>query len=173
MWKKENTIVIRYFPTVGIEIDGINLEWRKERKIVQQLLGNKHTVKDSVIDLSMHFDGDTKYNIVQKRDIYKSLKNTDCLFFLNYTKEDKLRDLEIHKGCKIILGDINISFDKNMNDVIKNLLSISSRVENREPGEYYFKDLNLVVADEKKMGGNGKKISYFYCSCNTTHLENK
>ncbi len=37
-------------------------------------------------------------------------------------------------------------------------------------GEYFFNDLKLTIASSDAMGGDGKELSYFYCSKDVTHL---
>lgn len=147
------------------------MKWGLERNVIQRLLGNSHTSDDQIIDLSSHFNGDTKHNIHQRRDIFKYFKNASCLFFLNYDGDNLLFDIEIHNGVDIKLKHITISFDDDINLVLKNIKSISESFRELNNGNYFFKDLNLVVADEESMGGDGNNLGYFYCSINTEHLE--
>ena len=97
-------------------------------------------------------------------------KGQDNFFFLNYDKQDKLRDVEIHYGLEININGTTISFSMDINKVIELLQNISVDKTQFSEGEYLFEKLKLTIANGKAMGGEGNELSYFYCSNDITHL---
>jgi len=118
-----------------------------ERSFVRQMIGNAHKTDDKVIDLSLYFNGDESRNIHQRRDIYKQFKGFDNYFFLKYNRKDELIELEIHHGCKIEIMGIELSFNDNIKNALVSLQSISNKFKQLHPGDYYFEDLKLTIAD--------------------------
>lgn len=164
------TITLSYQPDKSISIDNILLFWNTDRQIVRQLLNEDFEIADNVIDLSEYRNGDKSQNIIQRRDIYKNYKGQDNFFFLNYDKEDKLRDIEIHQGLQININGENFSFSMNIDKVADLLQNISGDKTQLSEGEYLFKALKLTIASGEAMGGEGNELSYFYCSKDITHL---
>jgi hypothetical protein len=167
----EQAITIVYTPNIGIKIDGVELKWGTERSVVRQKLGNTQKTDDKVIDLSKYFNGDESRNIYQRRDIYKQFKDFDNYFFLKYNRQDKLTELEVHRGCEIEIMGIELSFSGNIKIALASLQSLSNTFKQLNPGDYYFKDLKLTIADSLHTGGEGHDLSYFYCSADTSHLD--
>jgi hypothetical protein len=165
-------MVIKYFPPDGLSINNIDLKWKEDRTIIRNLLNNTHSAADQFIDLSKDFGGNDEYNIDLKRDVYTNLFNSKSLFFLNYSKNNLLRDVEIHSGIEVQLNNIIISFDLTLKQVIYKLGEISKRIKKVDINEYYFEDLKLIVADKKKMGNKGNTLGYVYFTDDTSHLMN-
>jgi len=165
-------MIIKYFPPDGLRINNIDLKWKEDRTIIRNLLNNTHSAADQFIDLSKDFGGNDEYNIDLKRDVYTNLFNSKSLFFLNYSKNNLLRDVEIHSGIEVQLNNIIISFDLTLKQVIYKLGEISKRIKKVDINEYYFEDLKLIVADKKKMGNKGNTLGYVYFTDDTSHLMN-
>ena len=167
------TTTITYFPDKGIYIDDKMINWDFDRFKIRNLLGNNHKEDDRIIDLSKYYDGNDEYNIIQRRDVYENYNGKENSFFLNYSKDDLLNEVEIHGGYTILIGDIKIDFDMNFDDAVSLLQSIS--IDNRQisDGEYFFKDLKLTIAHNEFMGGEGEELAYFYCSNNVDHLNDE
>ena len=165
-------MIIKYFPPDGLRINNIDLKWKEDRTIIRNLLNNTHSAADQFIDLSKDFGGNDEYNIDLKRDVYTNLFNSKSLFFLNYSKNNLLRDVEIHSGIEVQLNNIIISFDLTLKQVIYKLGEISKRIKKVDINEYYFEDLKLIVADKKKMGNKGNTLGYDYFTDDTSHLMN-
>ncbi|MDX2048318.1 MAG: hypothetical protein SFU87_16125 [Chitinophagaceae bacterium] len=164
---------IKYFPNEGIEINGSNFKWGSHREIIRELLGQEHKSADSVIDVSEYFEGDTKHNIEQRRDVYENYKQSESYFFLNYDNMDTLKEVEIHKGNKIIIEHITIDFSMKLSEVINRLKLISDQYVKLKSGYYFFKNIKVTITDAKTLGGKGSILSYFYCAASTKHLENE
>lgn len=164
------TLTLSYQPDKSISINNTLLLWNTDRQIVRQLLNETFEIADSVIDLSEYNNGDNSQNIIQRRDIYKNYKGQDNFFFLNYDIEDKLRDIEIHHGFEITINGENFSFSMDIDKVVELLQNISGDKTQLSDGEYLFNNLKLTIASGEAMGGEGNRLSYFYCSKDITHL---
>lgn len=163
-------ITLTYQPDKSVLIDNILLLWDTDRQNVRQLLDETFEIADNVIDLSEFHSGDSFQNIIQRRDIYKNYKGQDNFFFLNYDKEDKLRDVEIHYGLEINLNGEMLSFSMDIDKVAELLQNISGDKIQLSHCEYFFKKLKLTVASGEAMGGDWNELSYFFCSKDITHL---
>ena len=163
---------IIYFPDKGISLNDIKIEWGFDRQVVRELLGNFHNESNTIIDLSLYHNGDKEFNIIQRRDIYENHGGDDNYFFLNYGKDDTLKEIEIHKGVLIFIGDIRLSFDTDFQEAVLLLKNISKYNNQISVGEHFYKDLKLTIANREFMGSEGNKLAYFYCSQNIDHLEN-
>ena len=164
------TLLITYYPNNGILLNDINLHWGMDRETIRQLLNQSHKANDSIIDLSQFNNSNSAPDIVQKRDIYQNYEALDNYFFLNYDVEDLLEEIEIHNGPQIIVENIQLSFDKEISEILLDLKSICGDNEQLSPGEYLFADLKLTIADAEFMGMEGNTLAYFYCSKNIDHL---
>ena len=136
------------------------------------MLNDNFEISNNVIDLSKHNNGDTSHNIIQRRDIYTNFQGQDNFFFLNFDNEDKLRDIEIHHGLDIKINGKVITFSMDIEKVAELLDNISDDKKLLSDGEYFFKNLKLTIASSDAVGGDGKELSYFYCSKDVTHLTN-
>lgn len=166
-------MTIKYFPISGFNIENNEFKWGEQRHTVWSKLNNTHRSDDKFIDLSIYFDGNKERNIDQKRDVYKNINNSNSFFFLNYDKNNMLRDVEIHSGIVIQIHDIAFSFDMNINNVIRQVRLFSDVMRRLNTGEYLFEDLKLVIADQKKMGGLDNTLGYVYFSNDISHLKNQ
>lgn len=164
------TITLSYQPDKSISINNTLLLWNTDRQNVRQLLNETFEIADNLLDLSEYHNGDKSQNIIQRRDIYKNYKGQDNFFFLNYDKEDKLRDIEIHHGLEININGANFGFAMDIDKVAELLQNISGDKTQLSDGEYFFKTLKLTIASGEAMGGEGNELSYFYCSKDITHL---
>ena len=163
-------ITLTYEPDKSICLDKLVLLWGADRNEIRQLLNDNFEISDNVIDLAKHDNGDTSQNIIQRRDIYRNFQGQDNLFFLNFDNEDKLRDIEIHYGLDIYINGKVINFSMDIEKVAELLDNISVDKKLLSDGEYFFKDLKVTIANSDAMGGDGKELSYFYCSKDVTHL---
>ena len=137
------------------------------------MLNGNFEISDNIIDLSQYNNGDTSYNLIQRRDIYRNFQGHNNFFFVNFDNEDKLRDIEIHHGLDININGKVINFSMDIEKAAELLDNISDDKKLLSDGEYFFKDLKLTIASSDAMGGDGKELSYFYCSKDVTHLTDK
>lgn len=150
---------INYFPNLGIEINSEKILWNESRQSLRVKLKQNHKEDDIEIDNSDFFDGDTSFNIIQKRDIYQDFENGKNLFFFNYDDQDKLCEIEIHAGIELIVENKKIKIGEDINSVIEKLEFAYS--ENEE-GNYSFNELKINIANDEYMGGKGNSLSYIY-----------
>ena len=165
-------ITLTYQPDKSVSIGDLLLLWGSDIHQIRQLLNDNFEISDNVIDMSQYNNGDTSQNIIQRRDIYRNFQGHDNFFFVNFDKEDKLRDIEIHHGLDINISGKVINFSMDIEKVVELLDNISDDKMLLSGGEYFFKDLKLTIASSDAMGGDGKELSYFYCSKDVTHLTN-
>ena len=150
---------IRYLPNIGIEINAEKILWNESRQNLRTKLKETHKEDDTEIDNSDFFDGDSSFNIIQKRDIYQDFENDKNLFFFNYDEEDKLCEIEIHDGIELFIENKNIKIGEDINSVIEK--SEYPYSEN-EDGNYSFNELKINIANSEYMGGIGNNLSYIY-----------
>ena len=162
---------LTYYPGKGISINETEICWDFERFNIRQLLGNIHHENDSVIEISKYTDDRENLNIVFRRDIYENYCGGRNYFFLNYDKNNLLKNIEIHYGILIVLENLKLSFDMNFEDAVSLLKKLSSHNKELSQGEHFFKDLNLIIANGESLGGNGKELAYFYCSQNVDQAD--
>lgn len=161
---------LTYYPGKGVLYNEVNLYWGMNRITVRDLLHNKHTPRDSIIDLSQYNNGSPDANIIQRRDIYQNYNGENNYFFFNYDAGDNLKEIEIHNGVEIFIQNIKLNFDIDFQDAVRLLKSISKDNLQISTGEYFFKDLKLTIADGETMGGEDNVLSYFYCAKSIDHL---
>lgn len=150
---------VTYFINLGIEIHSEKIFWIESRQNVRAKLKQSHKEDDKEFDNSDFFDGDTSFNIIQKRDIYQDFQNEENLFFFNYDEENKLSEIEFHMGIELTIGNTKIAIGEDINRVIEKLQYPYS--ENDE-GNYFFNELKLTMANDEYMGGDGNSLSYIY-----------
>lgn len=163
-------ITITYQPNESISFEGTLLLWGADRQRVRTLLNDKFEIGDNVVDLSQYNDGDTSQNIIQRRDIYKNYKGEDNFFFLNFDSNHQLAEVELHHGFNINIDNVSIDFSMSIEKIVELLDRISKDKQQLSDGEYFYRELKLTVSTREAMGGDGNKLSYFYCSKNVTHL---
>lgn len=166
--KKKN--VIEYIPDVGFIFNSIPLEWKTSRLEVRKKLKVNFREDDRTIDVAQFFDGDKSKDIHQKRDIYKDVASENDLIFLNYDSENKLIELAVHYGYEIKIKDTLIDFKTDLTDIIKEFQELGIKCIELEKGNFLLPTLKITIADNESIGGDGKKLSYFYCSSDITHL---
>ena len=162
-----------YQPGKGVSINNIMLLWGTNRQQVRMLLNGRFEIGDNVVGLSQYNTGDTSQNITQRRDIYKNYKGFDNFFFLNFDKNNRLTEVELHHGFNINIKGVSINFSMGIEKVIELLDSVSREKEQLSEGEYFYKTLRLTIASSNAMGGDGGELSYFYCGEDVTHLTDK
>jgi hypothetical protein len=150
---------IEYIPHVGFRIDGKVFLWSMDRNEARKLLDNKHKDDDQTINL-----GDDE--LCQKRDIYENINESDNYFFFNYDEHNNLRDLEVHWGVCILVENIPIIFDEDIKCTLAKFKELSITYKELEKGEYLLEALQIVLATNKRMGGDDNGVGYFYCYCN-------
>lgn len=150
---------VTYLINLGIEIHSEKIFWNESRQNVRVKLKQSHRDDDKEFDNSDFFDGDTSFNIIQKRDIYQDFQNEENLFFFTYDEENKLSEIEFHMGIELIIGNTKIAIGEDINRVIEKLQYPFS--ENDE-GNYFFNELKLTMANDAYMGGDGNGLSYIY-----------
>lgn len=148
-----------YLPNLGIEIHSEKILWNESRENIRLKLKQSHKDDDMEIDNSDFFDGDTSFNIIQKRDIYQDFENEGNLFFFNYDDENRLSEIELHIGIELTIGNTKIEIGEDINRTIGKL--DYPYTENDE-GNYFFNELKLNIANDEYMGGDGNSLSYIY-----------
>jgi len=159
-----NTINIKkmkvtYLPNLGVEIHSEKILWNESRENVRVKLKQSHKDDDKEFDNSAFLDGDTSFNIIQKRDIYQDFENEENLFFFTYDEENQLSEIEFHTGIELTIGNTKIAIGEDINRVIEKLHY--PYFENDE-GNYFFNELKLTMANDAYMGGDGNSLSYIY-----------
>jgi hypothetical protein len=157
-------MILKYFPTNKILFDDIALEFNEKRSSVRAKLGISYEEDNQVVPL-----GDNTDPIIMRRDIYKGATLAELFFFLDYDKDDLLSEVEVHRCERIDVLSISFNFDDEL-DVVALALSKYSEISILSEGEIFFKDLKMVICDQRKMGGEGDTIGYFYCAFDVTHI---
>jgi len=159
-------MTFQYIPTKEFIVDHVRLQFGTHRDIVRVKLGLVYEEQNQFIQINELFAP-----IIQRRDIYNRRNSTGDYFFLNYDKNDLLRDVEIHWCEKIQVYDFLFDFDCEI-DFIAAELSKYSHINKKGDGEYFFKDIHISIIDEMHMGGEEKStMSYFYCATDVSHLD--
>ena len=169
-FKKTETMKIEAIPNIGIIINGKEFNWGNDRNFLRESLNNLHKEDDNIFEMSDFFDGDTSYDIIQKRDIYENINSTENYFFLNYDEDEKLESIEIHSGINISINNIDLIFEKDINEYLKLFKSIGENYTEIEEGNFLFQNLKITIANSESMGGDGNGLSYFYSSKSIEHL---
>ena len=76
----------------------------------------------------------------------------------------------MHYGLDINVAGVVIDFSMDVEKAADLLDGISGDARQLSIGEYFFKSLKLTIASSASMGGEGNKLSYFYCSKDVSHL---
>jgi hypothetical protein len=167
MHKAEKIIMVfEYVPTCQVIIDGIVLQFGESRELIRRRLGGTYSEDNLII----HLGGSETDVIHQRRDIYVNLNLSENHFFLGYNNNDLLSEVELHFCDKIKVLHTQFGFEDDLN-VIAPELSAYSPIVSQKEGEYFFKELQLVVSDKIQMGGEGHTLGYFYCASDVKHLE--
>lgn len=166
--KKKN--IVEYIPNVGFIFNSKQLEWKTSRIDVRKKLNVKFKDDDRTIDVAQFFDGDESMNIHQKRDIYENLNSKNDMIFLNYDKNDKLTELEVHSGISILIDNIRLEFGNEISDYIKQFQKNGIDYSEIEKGNYLMPKLKITIASSESMGGDGTGLSYFYAASDISHL---
>ena len=161
---------IEYLPNKGFILNTVKIEWNTVRSSVREKIGNKHKEDDRTIDVAEFFDGDQSMNIHQKRDVYENLNSKNDLLFLNYDKENKLSELEVHSGFDILIDSIRLKFGNEISNFIEQFQRIGIEYSETEKGNYLLPKLKITIADSESMGGDGTGLSYFYATSDISHL---
>ncbi len=161
---------IEYIPYKGFILNSVKIEWNTERNSVREKIGNEHKEDDRIIDVAQFFDGDESMNIHQRRDIYENLISKNDMLFLNYDKDNKLSELEVHSGYEILIGNIRLNFGNDISDFIRQFKKNEIEYSEIEKGNYLLPKLNITIANSESMGGNGTGLTYFYAASKISHL---
>jgi len=161
---------IEYLPNKGFILNSVKIEWNNERNSVREKIGNKHKEDDKIIDVAQFFDGDESMNIHQKRDVYENLNSKNDMLFLNYDKDNKLKELEVHSGFGILIDNIRLDFRNEISGFIKQFQKNGIEYSETEKGNYLLPKLKITIADNESMGGDGNGLSYFYATSDISHL---
>ncbi|MCK8481710.1 hypothetical protein [Psychroserpens algicola] len=161
---------IEYLPNKGFTINSVKIEWNSKRNTVREKLGNKHKEDDNIIDMAQFFDGDESMNIHQKRDVYENLNSKNNMLFLNYDKDNNLKELEVHSGFSILIDNIRLDFGKDISNFIKQFQKNGIEYSETEKGNYLLPKLKITIADSESMGGEGTGLYYFYATSDISHL---
>lgn len=167
---KTMAITLTYQFDKSVSFGDTVLLWDTDRQQVRKLLNDDFKVADNIVDLSQYNNGDTSKNVIQRRDIYENYQGENNFFFLNFDPDDRLTEVELHHGFNINIEGVGIDFSMDMEKAVELLTSISGDKMQLSDGEYFFKKLRLTIASSEAMGGEGKKLSYFYCSKDVSHL---
>ncbi|UTD14791.1 hypothetical protein [Tenacibaculum mesophilum] len=163
-------MTLEILPDKGFKLNSEFFYWSDERKSVRQKLKTHYKEDDRVIEMSQFFDGDTNHNIDQKRDIYEDTNGMKNYFFLSFDKDNKLCDLEVHWGIKILIDNIEMEFGKDIDIYLNHLKLKGYDFKEIEQGNYLFEKLKITIADSESTGGEGNGLSYFYFGQNIKHL---
>jgi hypothetical protein len=155
---------IIYLPDSEIKIDEIAIKFSEHRSSVRNKLMVNYRSNDQVIDL-----GAGMPTLIQRRDIYEPFDDNGPFFFLGYTADDLLKDLEVHYCDQIVVLDVVFDFNNTLEEIALRLNRITPATRVGQ-GEYFYKELKLVVLDKQEMGGEGNTLGYFYCSTDVSHL---
>ncbi|MDG4717335.1 hypothetical protein [Winogradskyella marincola] len=161
---------IEYLPNKGFILNSVKIEWNSERNSVREKIGKKYKEDDRTIDVAQFFDGDESMNIHQKRDIYENLNSKNDMIFLNYNKDNKLTELEVHSGFSILIDNIRLDFGNEISDFIKQFEKNGIEYSETEKGNYLLPKLKITIADSESIGGDGTGLSYFYAASDISHL---
>jgi hypothetical protein len=158
-------ITLTYQPHKGVSIGDTLLLWGTDRESVRNLLNDTFEISDCVVELDAPVQ-----SIIQRRDIYNMHQGHDNSFFLDFDENDQLTEVEAHYGFTIDVDGHFIDFSMDIEEAANLLGGISGNIKLLSEGEYYFKDLKLIIASGSAMGSSGNELSYFYCSKNVSHL---
>ncbi len=109
-------------------------------------------------------------NIHQKRDVYENLNSDNDMLFLNYDKDGKLKELEVHSGFDILVNNIRLDFGNEILNFLNQFQKHGMEHFETEKGNYLLPKLKMTIADSESMGGNGTGFSYFYATSDISHL---
>lgn len=143
-------MLFHYFPTIKISIDNIDLEFFEPRNIVREKLK-------------------VGFEEFGQRDIYTNIHSTENYFFLNYDSHNLLSEIEVHHCDKIQVFDCFFDFNTEL-DTVAVEVSRYSPVTWKKNGEFFFEELKIYIMDADTAGGEGNKLSYFYCAADVSHL---
>lgn len=155
-----------YIPNEKILIDDITIMFGETRQSIRDKLQAKYKVDDQIIDLN---DPDEDL-IYQRRDIYENIHGTVNFFFLSYTQNDHLNEIEVHYCEYVTISGIEFSFNDNLNDIVEQLATQSNMVK-KDQGDYFFPSLKLSLWDKQRVGGEGETLGYVYFASDVSHLE--
>ena len=162
-------MTLEYRPTIGLIINGKELNWGDDRVVTRKTLGINYAEDDRVIDLASFTGGDPSQDIQVKRDIYGSMEGA-FYFHLNYDPSQKLESIEIHRCESIRVDVLTLVFDADIDEIQRQLQTIDPSVNELDSGEFFFPNIKVVVASHDVMGGDGSGFTYFYASNNVDHL---
>jgi hypothetical protein len=120
--------------------------------------------------MAEYFDGSSEFNITQNRDVYELFDNENCLFFLNYDKEQKLQEIEIRNNVVFKIGASVFSLNSPLDQVILEMQTFSGKMIQIEEGGYLFIDLGIVFWCEDFFANSSPRLDYIYCSRDVSHL---
>ncbi len=159
-------MILQYLPTDKIIIDGVLLEFYEDRDSIRPKIAASYKEDNQIIQFG---DSDVE-SILQRRDIYQNINSSENFFFLGYDENDLLHEVEIHQWDKIKVFDVLFGFADELAFVAFDF-SRYSPVSKKSEGEYFFKELKIVIMDQERMGGEGDSLGYFYCASDVKHLE--
>jgi len=159
-------MILHYLLKNKILIDDVALEFSEGRESVRMKLAGNYKADNQVIQMG---SSEVK-SIYQRRDIYQNSNSTENFFFLGYDKNDLLSEIEVHHCDKIKVLDTLFDFNDDLDSIASGLYRYSP-ISKHSEGEYFFKDLKIVIMDKTQMGGQGSTLGYFYCTSDATHIE--
>ncbi len=160
-------------PDSGFELNTERFNWSEDRASVRQKLQHTHKEDDRLIEMAHFFNGDKSHDIDQRRDIYHDINGTKNYFFLNYDKENRLSELEVHSGINVWIDTIELIFEKDIKNYLNQLKSLGYDFTEIELGNYVFESLKISIADSKSIGGEGNGLAYLYSGKDIQHLIEK
>ena len=156
-------MIIRYLPNIGFTIENKEIKWEQKRDLTRRNLAREFKQDDGMIDNSQFFDGDTSYNISYRHDLYKDFKTI-------YDENDCLTQLEIYQGIDILIHGITLTFGADINESINEFERHNYFAVVAKPGEFFFENLKMVIANSESMGGEGNGLAYFYAGVDVSHV---
>lgn len=156
---------LEYLPDIGIKLNSKTINWLTNRDDARKLLVLPFKEFDRVVKLGLD------ESILSKRDIYENINGEKNYFSFNYNADNVLTEIEIHWGIDIYVRGVKLIFEKDIQENVKALATISDNFTEIEQGNYLFTDLKLTIADKDSLGGEGHDLGYFYASTDIKHLE--
>ena len=81
-----------------------------------------------------------------------------------------MSELEVHSGIQIRVKNIELKFQTDINESLKDLEKTGENYLETEEGNYLFENLKMTIASSESMGGKGNGLSYFYGAKDIEHL---
>jgi hypothetical protein len=157
-------MILNYVPKEKITINDAVLNFFEHRDFIRAKLPKTYKEDNQLVEFGQQYE-----SILVRRDIYQGRDTSDYLFFLDYDKDDLFAEIEVIKCEKIVVLDISFDFNDELDEIALKFEKYSD-LTILSDGEYFFKDLRIVLSNKWKRGGEGSTIGYFYCAHDISHI---